>query len=119
VLESAGAALVWADRDSRRITPLWRTADWGYLRLHAGRAHPAPRYGPRALATWTQRVVNTFPDHAHMFIYLNNDPGGAAVADARALQRRFARAGRDVRSGPTDEWDRPPRATAGHGGCRA
>jgi hypothetical protein len=36
-----------------------------------------------------------------MFIYLNNDPGGAAVADARALQRRFARAGRDVRTGAT------------------
>jgi uncharacterized protein YecE (DUF72 family) len=60
VLERAGAALVWADRDSRRITPLWRTTDWGYLRLHAGRAHPVPRYGPRALAAWTQRVVNTF-----------------------------------------------------------
>ncbi|MBA3489785.1 MAG: ISAs1 family transposase, partial [Longispora sp.] len=33
-LENYGAALVWADRCSKPISPLWRTADWGYLRLH-------------------------------------------------------------------------------------
>ena len=43
VLRDRGAALCWADRLSRPITPLWRTADWGYLRLHVGRAQPWPR----------------------------------------------------------------------------
>jgi len=40
VLSSYNAALCWADRRSRPITPLWRTADWGYLRLHEGDRHP-------------------------------------------------------------------------------
>ena len=35
----------WADRLGRPTTPLWRTADWGYLRFHEGRATPRPRYG--------------------------------------------------------------------------
>ena len=44
-LERHGAALCWADRRGRPVTPLWRTADFGYLRLHEGRAEPRPRYG--------------------------------------------------------------------------
>src|SRR6516162_728028 len=44
LLERNGAALCWADRLGRPITPLWRTADWGYLRFHEGAA------GRRAVA---------------------------------------------------------------------
>jgi uncharacterized protein YecE (DUF72 family) len=36
VLTAHRAALVWSDRDSRPIAPLWRTTDWAYLRLHHG-----------------------------------------------------------------------------------
>ncbi len=36
------AALCWADRRGRPLNPLWRTADWGYLRFHEGR----PGHGP-------------------------------------------------------------------------
>src|SRR5258706_4914532 len=43
ILEAHNAALCWADRLGRPLTPLWRTADWGYLRLHEGRANPRPR----------------------------------------------------------------------------
>jgi uncharacterized protein YecE (DUF72 family) len=85
VLTRRQAALVWADRDSRRITPLWRTTDWGYVRLHAGRAKPWPRYGRTALASWTDRIRSEFDDTDDVFVYLNNDPGGAAVVDARTL----------------------------------
>jgi uncharacterized protein YecE (DUF72 family) len=42
VLTRRGAALCWADRRCRPITPTWRTADFGYLRLHEGRARPDP-----------------------------------------------------------------------------
>ena len=49
MLETHNAALCWADRRGRPVTPLWRTADWGYLRLHEGRAKPWPRYGRTAL----------------------------------------------------------------------
>ena len=45
VLTARDAALVWADRLGKPMGPLWRTASWGYLRLHEGRAHPWPFYG--------------------------------------------------------------------------
>jgi len=32
VLAAANAALCWADRGGSALGPLWRTADWGYLR---------------------------------------------------------------------------------------
>jgi uncharacterized protein YecE (DUF72 family) len=43
LLEQHDAALCLADRGSRPVTPLWRTAGWGYLRMHEGRATPHPR----------------------------------------------------------------------------
>src|SRR5690606_12517958 len=33
VLRAHGAALCWSDILSRPATPLWRTADWGYVRF--------------------------------------------------------------------------------------
>ena len=49
VLVAANAALCWADRKGSAVTPLWRTADWGYLRLHEGDGAPWPSYGEPAL----------------------------------------------------------------------
>ena len=48
LLERYGAALCWADRDEQPIAPLWRTADWGYLRFHHGAR--SGRYRPRDAA---------------------------------------------------------------------
>ena len=36
VLAARNAPLCWADRKGAAVTPLWRTADWGYLRFHEG-----------------------------------------------------------------------------------
>ncbi|MFY1692432.1 DUF72 domain-containing protein [Plantactinospora sp. WMMB782] len=85
VLERYGAALCWADRRGRPVTPLWRTADFGYLRLHEGRAEPRPRYGRAALRSWLDRIGTTYPGAEPVFVYFNNDPGGAAIVDAGAL----------------------------------
>ncbi|MDG4787281.1 DUF72 domain-containing protein [Micromonospora sp. WMMD1102] len=85
VLERYGAALCWADRRGRPVTPLWRTADFGYLRLHEGRAEPRPRYGRTALRSWLDRIGTTYPGAEPVFVYFNNDPGGAAIVDAGAL----------------------------------
>jgi uncharacterized protein YecE (DUF72 family) len=85
VLEARGAALVWADRGGRPVTPLWVTADWGYVRLHEGRARPWPGYGRAALASWARRVGG-YGDR-DVYVYFNNDPGGAAVRDAAAMAR--------------------------------
>jgi uncharacterized protein YecE (DUF72 family) len=87
-LERHGAALCWADRRGRPVTPLWRTADFGYVRLHEGRAEPWPRYGRRALDAWLERIASTYGDGPDVFVYFNNDPGAAAIADAVALARR-------------------------------
>lgn len=81
LLERHGAALAWADRKGRPVTPLWTTADFGYLRMHEGRASPWPRYGRLALATWLDRLAAC----SRAYVYFNNDPSGAAVADADAM----------------------------------
>src|SRR5215469_13172035 len=91
-----GAALVWADRLGRPLTPLWRTAGWGYLRFHEGAAQPWPRYGAQALRTWVQRIAESWPDGADVFVYFNNDQGGAALHDAAAFAAVARRAGRQV-----------------------
>ena len=49
ILAAHGAALCWADRLGRAVTPLWRTARWGYLRFHEGTAEPWPCYTDRDL----------------------------------------------------------------------
>jgi uncharacterized protein YecE (DUF72 family) len=96
LLERHGAALCWADRLGRPVTPLWRTADWGYLRFHEGAAQPWPRYGPQDLRAWAQRAAQAWPDGAEVFAYFNNDQGGAAVHDAATLASVLRRAGRQV-----------------------
>src|SRR6516225_5407948 len=96
LLDRHGAALCWADRLGRALTPLWRTADWGYLRFHEGAAQPWPRYGAQALRSWVQRAAGTWPDGADVFAYFNNDQGGAALHDAAAFAAIARRAGRQV-----------------------
>lgn len=86
VLARHGAALCWADRRSRPVTPLWATAGWGYLRLHEGTAAPAPSYGDQALGTWLDRIDDAWPRTADVFVFFNNDHGGAAVRNARTLR---------------------------------
>jgi uncharacterized protein YecE (DUF72 family) len=82
VLTAHDAALCWADRLGRPVTPLWRTAGWGYLRLHEGTADPWPSYGKQALRTWADRVRQAWPGDADVYVYFNNDPGGAAVVNS-------------------------------------
>jgi uncharacterized protein YecE (DUF72 family) len=100
VLTAHGAALCWADQRGRPVTPLWRTAGWGYLRLHQGRASPWPRYGTQALRSWLDRLARTWPDEAPVYVYFNNDPGGAAVADSVTFAGLARRAGRAVTRTP-------------------
>jgi uncharacterized protein YecE (DUF72 family) len=74
------------------VTPLWRTADFGYLRLHEGRAQPRPRYGPAALRTWLDRITRCY-DTEPVYVYFNNDGNGAAIVDASALAGQAERRG--------------------------
>jgi uncharacterized protein YecE (DUF72 family) len=100
ILARHQAALCWADRLGRPVTPLWRTADWAYLRLHTGAAQPWPRYGEQALRGWISRVAERWPSQSDVFVYFNNDQNGAAVRDAHAFAGLAEAAGRPVTSTP-------------------
>lgn len=93
VLTARDAALVWADRLGRPTGPLWRTASWGYLRLHEGRAHPWPFYGRAALTTWASRLQEVFGDDPDCYVYFNNDPGCAAIDNAITFGQALDRLG--------------------------
>jgi uncharacterized protein YecE (DUF72 family) len=105
VLADRDAALCWADRGGRRVTPLWRTASWGYLRLHEGRAKPAPSYGDAALRSWCDRIDDAWPKSADCFVFCNNDPGGAAVRNAFRFAELMRALGRDVPGADANDAD--------------
>jgi uncharacterized protein YecE (DUF72 family) len=85
ILTKRGAALVWSDRLRKPQQPLWRTADWGYLRLHQGRLEFPPDYHPATLRRWLRLIRQTWTPSETVFVYFNNDPGAAAVRNARAM----------------------------------
>jgi uncharacterized protein YecE (DUF72 family) len=84
LLAGHGAALCLADGPKLR-TPLWRTADWGYVRFHEGRATPHPCYGRAALSTWARRLADTWGADADIFAFFNNDERACAVRDAAVM----------------------------------
>src|SRR5918997_1023611 len=98
LLERYGAALCWADRGEQPIAPLWRTVDWGYLRLHTGAEGWA--YRPETLQAWAERLAETYGD-SDVLVYFNNDPGGAAVTDAVVFAEAVRRTGRAPTRVPT------------------
>jgi uncharacterized protein YecE (DUF72 family) len=104
VLAAADAALCWSDRQGSALTPLWRTAGWGYLRLHEGDGAPWPSYREATLGTWAERIAATWADDSDVYVYFNNDQHGAAPRDAARLAAAVAaRGGHSARAWPG--WD--------------
>jgi uncharacterized protein YecE (DUF72 family) len=99
ILGRREAALCWADRRGP-LTPDWRTARWGYIRFHEGRARPSPCYGRQALSTWAGRVGTAFGASGDVFAYFNNDPQGCAVRDASIFAGLARRRGLEPGSVP-------------------
>ncbi|MDQ3751912.1 MAG: DUF72 domain-containing protein [Actinomycetota bacterium] len=93
ILAGHDAALCLADRDSSAITPLWRTAGWGYVRWHSGRAALAPCYGRTAMTSWAERIAGLWSAEEDVFAYFNNDPQGCALRDAGVFARAAKKAG--------------------------
>lgn len=81
LLAHKDAAVVWADRPGARIS-LPSTASWSYLRFHQGRT-TGPGYPREKLRRWAGRIAELPVQHS--YVYFNNDPGGAAIRDARRL----------------------------------
>jgi uncharacterized protein YecE (DUF72 family) len=102
LLSVRGAALCLAD-SPRRHSPIWRTADWTYLRLHQGTARPHPCYDRHTLAAWARRLADLVGPRADAYVYFNNDPGGCAVRDAIWFAREAAAAGLDPTRVPSLE----------------
>lgn len=96
ILKEYRAAFCLSDTPQRK-SPLWRTADWGYVRLHEGRANPAPCYGRTALTNWAGRLADLWDRSEDVYVYFNNDHGGCAVRDAH----RFALAAEHAGLHPT------------------
>jgi uncharacterized protein YecE (DUF72 family) len=86
------------------------TADFVYCRLHGSRELYASGYGPKAIATWADRIaawatgsppggtrVSAFsPIEAcphDVYVYFDNDMKVRAPADALSLERRLAKLG--------------------------
>ncbi|MBA9004327.1 DUF72 domain-containing protein [Thermomonospora cellulosilytica] len=98
LLTARNAALCWADRLGRALTPLWRTASWGYLRLHEGASEEWPDYDDATLLTWVERLGDMGEP---FFVYFNNDPNGAAVRNAIRFAQLAEEAGIPVTRVPS------------------
>ena len=92
-LETRGVAHVWADRGGEPLGPTWRTAHWGYLRLHHGDAAPPPNYERATLHRWATCLAATFDRDQDVFVYFNNDPRCAAVDNAITFGEQVELAG--------------------------
>jgi uncharacterized protein YecE (DUF72 family) len=96
VLAAANAALCWTDRRGSPLGPLWRTAGWGYLRLHEGDGVPWPRYSGPTLEKWAERTTATWARDCDVYVYFNNDQNCAAPRDAATFAALAAGRGRVV-----------------------
>ncbi len=97
-LDRAGCALVLADRPGARV-PQTVTGGWSYIRLHQGR-RTGPDYPREKLRRYAQKLAGM--PAREVFVYFNNDQGGAAIRDARALTGLLLKRGVSV-SGPEPE----------------
>ena len=100
LLSSHRAALCLADGvlrpgplKSRPVTPMWRTASWGYVRWHQGAARPHPCYGRTALSSWARRIKELWGPSDDIYAFFNNDHNCCAVRDARVLAAALRRVG--------------------------
>jgi uncharacterized protein YecE (DUF72 family) len=91
VLDRSGLALVHADRPGTRVDELPTAGGWAYLRFHQG-GRSRPGYARRKLRAYADRVAEL--GDAEVFVYFNNDTGGAAVRDATTFMELLE--GRDV-----------------------
>jgi uncharacterized protein YecE (DUF72 family) len=82
VLDRHGAA--FCEHDLVRRAPPRHTGGFRYVRFHGYTGKYEGRYGARALEPWAEDLART-ARRGDAFVYFNNDIGGHAIADARAL----------------------------------
>ncbi|MGZ4190759.1 MAG: DUF72 domain-containing protein [Actinomycetota bacterium] len=92
ILDRHKAAFVYADRPRARV-PDVVTGGWSYIRFHQG-STVGPGYPRAKLARWADRIATIKAQD--VYIYFNNDTGGAAVRDAATLTDMLAERGLQV-----------------------
>jgi uncharacterized protein YecE (DUF72 family) len=92
LLSDYDASFCLSDKAGKR-SPLCRTAEWGYVRLHEGRSSPPPCYGRAALSGWATRLADTWGADDDVFVFFNNDHGGCAVRDAHRFSLALDKVG--------------------------
>jgi uncharacterized protein YecE (DUF72 family) len=76
-----------------RVQPdLVTTAPFTYVRMHAG-THPGGGFAPDQLRLWAARLRGLRRAGIEAYVYFNNDRGGFAPRDARALRELVAGSG--------------------------
>lgn len=64
------------------------TADFVYCRLHGPRPDYAGRYDGRTLHGWSRRIARWRDRGLDVFVFFDNDQGGAAALDAQRLMEQ-------------------------------
>ena len=85
LLASRGVALVFGDDPRRPFQTLERTADFVFLRFHAGADEGTGDYSERELRRWAERI-EAWSHAGDVLAYFNNDWEGYAIRNARRLQ---------------------------------
>ncbi|MGH2730530.1 MAG: DUF72 domain-containing protein [Actinomycetota bacterium] len=88
-----GAAACLADRNARPVTPVWRTAEWTFVRFHEGTGSPHPCYKRSSLNLWVDRLADEWGPDSDIFVFFNNDALGCAVRDASVFATAVEAAG--------------------------
>jgi uncharacterized protein YecE (DUF72 family) len=99
LLQKRKAAFCLADSPERKTT-MWRTADWGFVRFHAGLGQPFPCYDKRSLKGWAGQIAEFWPHPQKVYVYFNNDAHGCALRDASVFAQEAADAGLHPTSTP-------------------
>jgi uncharacterized protein YecE (DUF72 family) len=87
VLRQHNAAFCIHDLGGQQ-TPLEITANFTYLRFHGpGSAKYIGSYSQQALQQWAEKIAVWQERLAAVYVYFNNDIGGAAVRNAAELKR--------------------------------
>ena len=85
LLDRAGASFCAHDLPGF-VTPRWAAGPIAYVRFHGGVGKYWGRYSDKALAEWTDWIVDQREQGRAVWAYFNNDIDGHAIDDAQTLK---------------------------------
>jgi uncharacterized protein YecE (DUF72 family) len=85
LLRSRDVALVIGDHPQRPFQALELTADWTFIRFHAGTRGRRGNYSDSELSEWAERIA-TWRRDVEVFAYFNNDWEGFAIKNGLRLK---------------------------------